>query len=156
MSTPARSVEAWHRVGGCYVPAVPARDQHVVDALVRDGWAITHDPLTIRIGTKDVFVDLGAERFVAAEKSGRKIAVEIKSFIGSSEVRELEVTLGQLLLYGDALARKDPERTLYVAVRAQVYRDVFQDSMGAMVLENGRLRLLVFDPDRREVVRWIP
>jgi hypothetical protein len=138
---------------------VPARDtyhQHVVDALVRDGWVITHDPLTVRVGTKDVFVDLGAERFFAAEKAGRKIAVEIKSFVGPSEVRELEVTLGQFLLYGDALARKEPDRTLYVAVRAQVYRDVFQEPMGAMVLENGRLRLLVFDPDRREVLQWIP
>jgi len=138
---------------------MPARDtyhQHVVDALVHDGWVITHDPLTVRIGTKDVFVDLGAERFLAAERAGRKIAVEIKSFVGSSEMRELELTLGQFLLYGDALARKEPDRTLYIAVRAQVFRDVFQDSMGAMVLENGRLRLLVFDPDRREVVKWIP
>lgn len=138
---------------------MPARDtyhQHVVDALVRDGWTITHDPLTVRVGTKDVFIDVGAERFLAAEKANRKIAVEIKSFVGSSEVRELEITLGQFVLYGDALARREPDRTLYVAVRAQVYRDVFQDPMGAMVLENGRLRLVVFDPERREVVRWIP
>lgn len=98
---------------------------------------ITHDPLTVRIGTKDVFVDLGAERFLAAERAGRKIALEIKSFVGASEVRELELTLGQFLQYGDALARKDPDRVLHVAVRAQVFRDVFQDSMGAMVLENG-------------------
>lgn len=91
---------------------------------------ITHDPLTVRIGTKDVFVDLGAERFLAAERAGRKIALEIKSFVGASEVRELELTLGQFLQYGDALARKDPDRVLHVAVRAQVFRDVFQDSMG--------------------------
>lgn len=139
--------------------SVPARDtyhQHVVDALVRDGWSITHDPLTIRIGTRDVFIDLGAERFVGAEKAGHKIAVEIKSFLGSSEVRELEVTLGQFWLYGDALARKEPDRVLFVAVRTQVYRDVFLDPIGAMVLESGRLRLLVFDPERREIERWIP
>jgi hypothetical protein len=93
------------------LPGVPARDTyhaHVVDALVRDGWAITHDPLAIRIGTKDVFIDLGAERFLAAEKGERKIAVEVKSFVGASEVRELEITRGQFLLYGDALARKEP------------------------------------------------
>ena len=141
------------------LPPMPARDtfhQHVVDALVGDGWTITHDPLTVRVGTKDVFIDLGAERFLGAEKSGRKIAVEIKSFVSGSEVRELEVTLGQFVLYGDALARREPDRVLYVAVRAQVYRDVFQDPMGAMVLENGRLRLVVFDPNRREVVQWIP
>lgn len=138
---------------------MPARDtyhQHVVDALTRDGWVVTHDPLIVRVGAKDVFIDLGAERFVAAEKAGRKIAVEVRSFVAASEVRELEVTLGQFVLYGDALARREPDRVLYVAVRAQVYRDIFLEPMGAMLLENGRLRLIVFDPENREVVKWIP
>lgn len=138
---------------------MPARDRyhpHVVDALIRDGWVITHDPLTVRVGAKDMFIDLGAERFLGAEKAGRKIAVEVKSFIGSSEVRELEVALGQFVLYGDALAGVEPERTLYVAVRAEVYEDIFEEPIGLMLLKNARLRLLVFDPEQREVVRWIP
>jgi hypothetical protein len=141
------------------LPRVPARDRyhpHVVDALVRDGWTITHDPLTVRVGAKDMFVDLGAERFLGAEKGGRRIAVEVESFIGPSETRELEVTLGQFVLYGDALARTEPDRTLYVAVRRQVYEEVFEEPMGKMLLDNGRLRLIVFDPDEREVYRWIP
>ena len=138
---------------------VPARDHyhpHVVEALTRDGWTITHDPLTLRIGVKDVFVDLGAERFLGAEKAGRRIAVEIKSFIGPSETRELEVALGQFVLYGDALARTQPDRTLYIAVRRQVHTEIFEEPMGKMLLENGRLRLLVFDADAREIIRWIP
>jgi len=138
---------------------VSARDlyhPHVVDALTRDGWTITHDPLTVRIGAKDVFIDLGAERFLGAEKGGRRIAVEVKSFIGRSETRELEVTLGQFVLYGAALDEVDPDRVLYVAVRAQVYEDIFEEPMGRMVLKKGGLRLLVFDPERREIVRWIP
>lgn len=80
---------------------MPARDiyhPHVIDALIRDGWRITHDPLTLRIGAKDLFVDIGAERFLGAEKGGRRIAVEVKSFVGSSEVRELEVAIGQFSL----------------------------------------------------------
>ncbi len=138
---------------------MPARDRyhpHVVDALLRDGWTITHDPLAVRIGSKDAFIDLGAERFLGAEKEGRRIAVEIKSFLGPSEVRELEVALGQFVLYGDALARTQPDRVLYIAVRSQVYEDVFEEPMGRMLLDNERIRLLVFDPDRREVLRWIP
>jgi hypothetical protein len=123
---------------------------------VSDGWAITHDRLALRVGAKDMFIDLGAERFVGAEKAGRKIAVEIKSFLGASEVRELELTLGQAVLYGDALARLDPDRTLYVAVRAQVFHDLFEEPIGQMVLANGRLRLIVFDPEQRKVIRWIP
>jgi hypothetical protein len=138
---------------------VPARDlyhSHVVDALTRDGWVITHDPLTLRVGAKDMFIDLGAERFVGAEKAGRRIAVEIKSFVGSSEMRDLEVALGQFVIYGDALTLLEPDRTLYVAVRVQVYQDLFEEPLGKMILNNGRLRLLVFDPDRREVMQWIP
>jgi hypothetical protein len=45
---------------------------------------------------------------------------------------------------------------LYVAVREQVYDEVFEEPMGKMLLDNGRLRLIVFDPDQREVLRWIP
>ena len=138
------------------MPARGRYHQHVVDALIRDGWRITHDPLTVRVGAKDMFIDLGAERFLGAEKAGRKIAVEIKSFVGSSEVRELEVTLGQFVLYGDALADVEPDRVLYVAVRAEVYEDLFEEPIGVMLLKNGRLRLVVFDPDHREVLRWIP
>lgn len=144
---------AWAAV--CCGP-VPARDRyhpHVVEALTRDGWTITHDPLTVRVGAK---VDLGAERFLGAEKAERKIAVEVKSFIGASETRELEVTLGQFVLYGDALAMSEPDRTLFVAVREQVYQEIFEEPMGKLVLANGRLRLIVFHPDRREVLRWIP
>ena len=53
----------------------------------------------------------------------------------------------------DALVR---DRVLYLAVRGQVYRDVFREPMGAMLVDNGRVRLMVFDPERREVEQWIP
>src|SRR5258708_33705788 len=49
-------------------------------ALEKDGWTITHDPLTLSVGGRDIYVDLGAEKPIAAEKEGRRIAVEIKSF----------------------------------------------------------------------------
>ncbi len=54
------------------------------------GWTISHDPLSLKWGVKDMYVDLGAEQLLAAEKGLRKIAVEIKSFIGPSEPDDLE------------------------------------------------------------------
>jgi len=45
-------------------------------------------------------VDLGAEQVFAAEKHERKIAVEVKSFIGSSIVADLEQALGLVSLMG--------------------------------------------------------
>lgn len=49
---------------------MPARDynhEHVRRALEKDGWTITHDPLRLRVGVRDLYVGLGAE-LVGAEK----------------------------------------------------------------------------------------
>ena len=53
-------------------------------ALVGDGWTVTDDPLYLKVGKILVHIDLGAERLIAAERSGEKIAIEIISllFIG--------------------------------------------------------------------------
>ncbi len=103
---------------------MPAKDRYhdaVKSSLIRDGWTVTHDPLTLRWGKKDLFVDLGAERLLAAEKDQEKIAVEVKSFIGRSEAEELEKALGQYILYQDIMEELEPERELFLA--AQVAND---------------------------------
>ena len=88
---------------------MPAKDIYhdtVRTALDKDGWTITHDPLRIRLARgKNLFVDLGAERLLAAEKGTEKIAVEIKSFIGTSEVEDLKNALGQYVLYEKIIKR---------------------------------------------------
>jgi XisH protein len=81
---------------------MPARDIYhdaVKNALIKDGWTITHDPFVLRWGTIDVYIDLGAEQLLAAERQGLKIAVEVKSFVGRSDVDDLEKALGQYILY---------------------------------------------------------
>jgi hypothetical protein len=55
--------------------------QAVRKALEKEGWSITHDPLTLQVGGVEMSIDLGAEQLLAAEKEGQKIAVEIKSFV---------------------------------------------------------------------------
>ena len=50
---------------------MPAKDIYhdtVKAALIKDGWTITHDPLTIRLTRKKLYVDLGAERLIAAQR----------------------------------------------------------------------------------------
>lgn len=62
---------------------MPARDIYhdiVKAALEKEYWLITDDPLRLTIGSRAVYVDLGAERLLAAEKEGQKIAVEIIKF----------------------------------------------------------------------------
>jgi hypothetical protein len=57
-----------------------------------------------------MYIDLGAEKILAAEREGRKIAVEVKSFIQNSPVSEFHTALGQFINYRTILAEQDPER----------------------------------------------
>ncbi len=49
---------------------------------------ITDDPLRIEVGDVEMYIDLDAEQVLAAEREGEKIAVEIKSFIGTSNISQ--------------------------------------------------------------------
>ena len=138
---------------------MPAKDIYhdtVKTALIKDGWTITQDPLSLRYGKKDFFIDLGAEKLLAAEKGREKIAVEVKSFIGPSEIQDLENALGQFVLYQNALSVLEPDRTLFLAIREAVYVDLFEEAIGKLLLERNLLRLLSFDPDQEVITRWIP
>jgi len=138
---------------------MPAKDLYhdaVRKALENDGWTVTHDPYTMKWGRKDLHIDLGAERLIAAEKIGHKIAVEVKSFVGQSEVNDLEHALGQFILYHDILANVESDRTLYLAIRDTVFVDVFQEPIGEVLLHNQRLRLIVFQLETETVTQWIP
>ena len=42
-----------------------------------------------------VEIDLGAERLIGAEKLGKKIAVEVKSFLSASALSDFHTALGQ-------------------------------------------------------------
>ncbi|NJK73585.1 MAG: hypothetical protein HC849_15425 [Oscillatoriales cyanobacterium RU_3_3] len=50
-------------------------------ALEKEGWRITADPYEITVDEVDFEIDLAADELLAAEREGRKIAVEVKSFI---------------------------------------------------------------------------
>lgn len=124
-------------------------------ALEKDGWTITNDPLTLEIGDRSLFVDLGAEKILAAEKQGRKIAVEVKSFVGASPVHDLEEAVGQYIVYEDILELSQPERNIYLAIREEVYLDIFSEPIGQLLLNKKRLKLIVFEPSKEIIVRWI-
>jgi hypothetical protein len=138
---------------------MPARDLHheqVRRALIRDGWTITHDPLRVRWGARDMYIDLGAEQLLAAEKAERKIAVEIKSFGSPSPLDDLEKALGQFVLYHDVLATVEPERVLYLAVSDLVYEDIFAEPIGQLLMEKQRIRLMVYSPETESIRSWTP
>lgn len=128
--------------------------QSVRISIEKDGWKITNDPLYVKVNDVEFYIDLGAERLIAAEKLGQKIAVEIKSFLGASQVTEFHLALGQMLNYRLALKKEDPERILYLAIPKDTYEEFFcrqfiQDSVAEY-----KIKLLIFDSIKQEVILW--
>ena len=138
---------------------MPSRDAYhdtVRHALVKDGWRITHDPYTLTFGQKSVFVDLGAERIFAAEKDHQKIAVEIKTFAGASDIRDLENAVGQYAFYRSLLARFEPDRRLFLAVPIAAFTSTFEEPIVRPVIEDLQIAVFAFDPQEEVIIQWKP
>ncbi len=135
-----------------------ARDVYhdtVREALIADGWTITDDPYTVPFGQHNLYVDLGAERLLAAERGTERIAVEIKSFIGRSAMRDLENALGQYLLYRSLLERIDADRSLILAIPSRAENEILSTPVGQIAQKDYDVRILVFDEKARRIVQWI-
>jgi hypothetical protein len=124
-------------------------------ALEKEGWQITDDPFEIDVDDVDFEIDLAAERLFAATRENEKIAVEVKSFISPSNVSDFHTALGQFLNYRDALERVEPDRVLYLAVRATVYESFFQRRFIVAAVRRYQLRLIVYNIEREVIVQWL-
>ena len=127
----------------------------VRDSLDKDGWRITHDPLRLSIEETNVKIDLGAEEILGAERDGRKIAVEIKSFLSASALSDFHVALGQYLNYEYVLEEKDPERILYLAIPLDAYQDFFVGHFAQQMIRRHNFRIFVFNPRIKVIEKWI-
>lgn len=129
---------------------------NVKNALKKDGWIITDDPLKLQWQDRKLYVDLGAEKVFAAEKDEEKIAVEIKSFVSLSEVKDLENALGQYFLYLIVLRENEPVRKLYLAITEEIFLDFFHEKdLGGLVTKGYNLSIIVFEPNEEKIVLWI-
>lgn len=124
-------------------------------ALEKDNWQITADPYEISIDDVDFEIDLAAEQLLAAERESQKIAVEVKSFISPSNVSDFHTALGQFLNYRDALAKIEPSRQLFLAVRVPIYESFFQRRFILAAVERYQMRLIVYDVKQEVIVQWL-
>ena len=134
-----------------------ARDLYheiVKTALEQEGWIITHDPYPIKIGSVRMFLDLAAERIIAAEKGNEKIAIEIKSFIGDSTITDFHEAMGQYGNYQIALEDEEPDRILYLAVPNQIYQSFFQEPFIQKVIQKKSVSIIVYEPNSTQLVLW--
>jgi hypothetical protein len=98
---------------------------------------------------------LGAERLLAAEKSGEKIAVEIKNFISASKISEFHMALGQFINYRTALRTEDPKRTINLAVPVAIYNDLFNLPFTQTVVCENQLKFTIYNVDTEEIVQLL-
>jgi XisH protein len=128
----------------------------VKQALKDEGWDITADPLRIQFLGVELRIDLGGERVIAAERHDEKIAVEIKSFLRSSAITDFHEALGQYIDYREGLSHIEPDRPLFLAVPVIAYQTFFQLPFGQYMIQRYQLKLIVYHPERKEIVQWLP
>lgn len=136
---------------------MPAKDMihdAVKNAIIKDGWKITHDPYTIRYEEVTVYADLGAELILAAEKESYKIVVEIKSFISPSPLSDLKIALGQYEIYKVFLKATASEHQLYIATSHKVYDELFQQKAYQLVIREYKIPLLIVNVETEEIIKW--
>ncbi|WP_204105469.1 MULTISPECIES: XisH family protein [Spirulina sp. CCY15215] len=130
--------------------------ESVKQALIKEQWTITHDPLRIEFGEEDkIQIDLGAKQILGAERTGQKIAVEIKSFLNDSAMFDFHLALGQFLNYRLVLEEIEPERILYLAIPLTAYQSFFLRDLPKAAIQRYELKLLVYDPMNEAIVKWI-
>ena len=126
----------------------------VKEALKKEQWHITHDPLYLALGGVEMYIDLGAEPLIAAEKDDQKIAVEVKSFLQPSTISEFHTAVGQFLNYRRALRATEPERRLYLAIPLEIYKTFFALPFIREGVEEYQLLLLVYDAEEKVITLW--
>ena len=137
---------------------MPAKDLYhdtVKAALIKDGWLIVADPYRIQYKDIDLYADLAAERPIAAERQGRKIVVEIKSFVGRSPMTDFHNAVGQYAVYRSLIQATEPDYQLYLAIDDITYENFFKLEGIAFIIEVSQISLLVVDIEQQEIVQWI-
>jgi hypothetical protein len=124
-------------------------------ALEKEDWEVTDDPLAVQVGRKSAQIDIGAEKVLGAERAGEKIAVEIKSFVGSSTLTEFYRALGQFRVYEAALKLQEPDRVLYLAIPKDTYEELYDDIFRFVGFENLQVRMIIFDLENETPLQWI-
>lgn len=128
----------------------------VKNALIKDGWTITADPYKLKWDEdENLYVDLAAEKVLAAEKGNEKIAVEIKTFIGKSTMFDLHLAVGQFLVYQIALEEREPDRSLFLAVPIEILKDIFLKPKARKLSEKVDLKIIGFDIEKEVIAQWM-
>jgi hypothetical protein len=129
--------------------------ENVKKALTKEGWIITNDPLSFKVGNVSVQIDLGAERLIAAERGADKIAIEIKTFGSLSFITALYEAVGKYIIYRNILALRQPERILYLAIPENIYTRFFEEQVIQKTMQEEKFKLVIYNQVTQIITQWI-
>jgi hypothetical protein len=136
---------------------MPAKDRlHdvVVHALIKDGWTIVNEQYHLPISKKHhLWIDIHAAR----NTEQLAVLIEVKGFLHiSSQLDYLASVVGQYVLYETMLEYLQIPMPLYLAVPEKAYNEILSEVVGQQVVQKLRMCLILFEPDKEEIVRWMP
>jgi glucose-6-phosphate 1-dehydrogenase len=127
----------------------------VKSALQKEGWQVADKQLKVTWEKVELDIDLAADRLLSADRGNEKIAVEVNSFLENSTLYSFHTALGQFINYRTALRQQESDRILYLGVPQDTYETFFQQPFTQAVIQENRLRLVIYSPEREEIVLWM-
>jgi hypothetical protein len=136
---------------------MPAKDRYhnsVIQALNKAGWIITREQVYFRVGVRRLWIDIRAER----GDGSSTILIEVKELENAdSAVEALGEAIGKYQVYKAALHYLGiTDMPLFLAVPKAAYDGILSEPLGQATLHQSGVSLMVFDPEREEIVEWIP
>lgn len=126
----------------------------VRNALEKDGWTITHDPLIIPSGGTTFRIDLGAEKVIIAQRGSKKIAVEVKSLAKISLIHDFYEAFGQYMFYRDAFSDESIDRTVYLAVSPASWKRIQTLPFIVKRLDQYKIKVVIVNVVEQIIVEW--
>ena len=127
----------------------------VKEALIKEGWKITHDPFPLHNRKQGgLQTDLGAEKIITAEKGTERIAVEVKSFVHISILHDFLLAVGQYYVYRQILLKNDPDRMLFVALPEFVYHRIMKYEWAQEVVADLGMKFILYDTKLELIITW--
>jgi hypothetical protein len=134
--------------------ALDSCHNQVVNALRKAGWRVNDKPVHMRTNGLAVFADLEAQ--MNNGSFHKIIVVEVKCFNDPRfDQDELYRAVGQYLLYRSMQHIRGVDTPLYLAMPEPVYHRLFLKQVVQDVLQESRIKLIVIDIDREDVLRWL-
>jgi hypothetical protein len=135
--------------------ALDVCEPQVIRALEKAGWRVLEKPFTLRSNTRLVYADFSLQR-LANGSAEQIIVVEVKCFTDPGEdLTQFYITKGQYDLYLVAVSLSKLHFPVYLAIPDVAYARLMNDEFIRGVIDQSKMKLVVVDIDKEEVIEWI-